>query len=335
MANKPNIYDVAKLANVSHQTVSRVINQSQKLRPETRERVLAAMQTLGYVPSAAARALVTSKSKMIGILVTDSIYYGPAHALNAMQLEARANGYFAIAVTVDPTDTQSVDDGIAHLRQLNIDGLLVISPQNDFVEELKTGLPNIPVVYLDSPAAAGQHAIALDNYTAARIATRHLIELGHRNLLHISGTESWFAASSRRKGFLDEAQASDATVRVVAADWSIEAGYRIGSEFDLASGVTAIFAGNDHLALGLLRAFAVRKIHVPHQVSVVGFDDIPEAAYFEPPLSTMAPNFAELGRAAMGIMLGTLNESTLTSSAALIPELVVRESTARISSPHL
>ena len=122
---------------------------------------------------------------------------------------------------------------------------------------------------------------------------------------------------------------------MVAADWSIEAGHEVGMQFDLNSGITAIFAGNDHLALGLLSALAQRGIKIPQQVSVIGFDDIPEAAYFEPPLTTMSPNFAELGRAAMGIMLGTLNETALAESPGLVPDLVVRKSTARIEVKHL
>lgn len=329
MAAKPNIYDVARLAEVSHQTVSRVINDSPKLRPETRKRVQDAMRSLGFVPNAAARALVTSRTKMVGILITDSIYNGPAGMLHAMQEEARNNGYFSVTVSVDPTDAESITDGLAQLRKLGIEGLLVITPQSDFVGVVEKAVTSIPVVYLDTPSTAGREAISVDNYQAARAATAHLISLGHTNLLHISGPQNWFDATTRRQGFLDEARAAGVAAQVVDGDWSIETGRMLGERFDLSTQITAIFAANDHLALGLLSAFSKRGIRVPQDVSVIGFDDIPEAAYFEPPLTTMHPNFAELGRVAMGKMLGTLNEEASEHSSSLVPELIVRKSTAQ------
>lgn len=325
---KPNIYDVARLAKVSHQTVSRVINDSPSLREETRERVQQAMQQLGYVPSAAARALVTARSHMVGILVTDSGFNGPASILHAMQEEARKSGFFAVAASVDPAETDSIKSGLAQLRKLGIEGLIVITPQSDLVSTIDKAISNIPVIYLDSPTGSSKLTATADSYHAARNATRYLIELGHKKLLHVAGPANWFDAVTRRQGFEAECLANEVKPNVIQADWSIAAGFAVGSKLD-PSEVTAVFAANDHLALGLLKAFSKRGISVPTDVSVIGFDDIPESEYFDPPLTTLRPNYDEIGRVAMGLMLGQLNSEAVANTAALIPELIIRQSTAK------
>lgn len=325
--SKPNIYDVAKLAGVSHQTVSRVVNQSSALRESTRQRVEQAMQELGYVPSAAARTLGTSKSRMIGILVSDLGFNGPASILHAMQDQARADGYFTVVVSVDPEDQGSLKSSISQLRTLGIEGLIVITPHSDFVELFQQQFKNIPVIYLDSPRGETKLSVTVDNYQAAVIATRHLIDLGHKKLLHVAGPTNWFDASARKQGFEAACIASQVDYSVIVANWSIEAGLKIGREFDVNS-ATAIFAANDHLALGILTALAERKIQVPRDVSLIGFDDIPEAAYFQPPLTTMRPDFKATGSVAMGLMLGELSSENSAQSNGLIPQLIVRKSTA-------
>lgn len=148
---QPNIYDVAKLAGVSHQTVSRVINNGPYTKDSTRDRVLDAMKKLGYVPNAAARALVTSKSKIVGILVSDIVYHGPAGMMHAMEEEARRGGYFAISASVDPFDPDSIAQGIEHLRRVGMEGLVVITPQSNSVKAVEKLVTNIPVVFTALP----------------------------------------------------------------------------------------------------------------------------------------------------------------------------------------
>jgi DNA-binding LacI/PurR family transcriptional regulator len=326
---KPNIYDVAKIAGVSHQTVSRVINNAGYIKDDTRSKVQSAMQELGYVPNAAARALVTSKSKIVGILVSDIVYHGPAGMMHAMEKEARRGGFFAISASVDPLDNDSIAQGIEHLRRLGIEGLVVITPQSDSVQAVERLVKDIPVVFIDSPNNSKELSAELDNYEGAKRATEHLISLGHKNIVHLAGPSGWFDSAPRVAGYEDAMKTAKLQPKVFPGDWTVPTGYEIGKNLELdKSKVTAIFAANDQLALGLMRALRQRGYTVPDRVSVIGFDDVPEAAYYEPPLTTMRPDFAELGRVAMEMMLGSINREETMRADTLVPELIVRESTA-------
>lgn len=329
LQRQPNIYDVAKLAGVSHQTVSRVINNGPYTKEATRERVLEAMKQLGYVPNAAARALVTSKSKIVGILVSDTVYHGPAGMMHAMEEEARRGGYFAISASVDPFDSTSISQGIAHLRRVGIEGLVVITPQSNSVKAVEKLVTNIPVVFIDSPNKSKKQSAELDNEAGAKKATEHLISLGHKEILHVAGPLSWFDAPPRVRGYEEAMKAAKLKPQVIEGDWSVPTGYEIGKNLELdKSKITAIFAANDHLALGLMRALRQRGYSVPERVSIIGFDDVPESAYYEPPLTTMRPDFAELGRVAMEMILGRIESGKAVKGSSLVPEIVVRESTA-------
>jgi len=326
---KPNIYDVAKLAGVSHQTVSRVINDGPHTKPETRARVELAMANLGYVPNAAARALVTSKSKMIGMIVADEIFFGPAGMIHALKNETRKADYFAISCSVDGTSRESMVEGLKHLRRLGLDAIIVITPQFDNSEMVKEILPNVPALFIDSASGEGQLSISLDNFAGSRLATEHLIGLGHKNIIHISGPATWQDAEPRVRGYESAMVSAGLKPNVISADWLIETGYKIGLELDLdATHTTAIVAANDHLALGLIRAFNERSIAVPNRVSIVGFDDIPEAPFLDPALTTLRPNFEQLGKLAVGLILGSVSPSEVIDNQSLDPELVIRNSTA-------
>lgn len=326
---KPNIYDVAKLAGVSHQTVSRVINNADYIKADTRAKVQSAMDELGYIPNAAARALVTSKTKIVGILVSDIVYHGPAGMLHAMEKEARRGGFFAISASVDPLDHNSIAQGIQHLRRLGIEGLVVITPQTDSVQAVERLVTDIPVVFIDSPKYSKEWSAELDNFAGARRATEHLISLGHKKIVHVSGPSGWFVSAPRVAGYEAAMKNAKLEPKVYSGDWTAPTGYEIGRNLDLETEkVTAIFAANDHLALGLMRALRQRGYAIPERVSVIGFDDVPEAAYYEPPLTTMRPDFAELGRVAIELMVGQINSGGLLQAETLVPELVVRESTA-------
>lgn len=326
---QPNIYDVAKLAGVSHQTVSRVINNGPYTKDSTKERVLLAMKELGYVPNAAARALVTSKSKIVGILVSDIVYNGPAGMMHAMEKEAQRGGYFAISASVDPSDSQSIAQGIEHLRRVGVDGLVVITPQSNSVKAVEKLVTNIPVVFIDSPNDSKKFSAQLDNAAGAKLATEHLIALGHKQILHVAGPSSWFDAPPRVRGYEAAMHEANLTPQVIEGDWLVPTGYEIGKNLELdESKITAIFAANDHLALGLMKALRQRGYSIPERISIIGFDDVPEAAYYEPALTTMRPDFAELGRVAMEMILGRLESGKAIKGDSLVPEIVVRESTA-------
>lgn len=191
---------------------------------------------------------------------------------------------------------------------------------------------DIPVVFIDSPNNSKELSAELDNFSGAKRATEHLISLGHKEIVHVAGPAGWFDSAPRVAGYEAAMKSAKLQPTVIQGDWTVPTGYEIGQNLDLdSSKVTAIFAANDHLALGLMRALRQRGYAIPERVSIIGFDDVPEAAYYEPPLTTMRPDFAELGRVAMEMMLGHINREETLRAETLVPELIVRESTSKPS----
>lgn len=324
----PSIRDVARLADVSHQTVSRVLNNHPSIRPETRDRVVAAMEQLRYRPNPAARALVTSRSQTIGILAASSTMYGPASSVAAIEAAARAHGYWVSTANIDSADPQSITAGLSHLMAQAIEGLVVIAPQVRVVRALAAQRLDIPYVTLQSSELDPGHALSVDQIAGARLATRHLIEAGHRGIYHIAGPQDWMEAEARMRGFLEEMGAHDIPVTApILGDWTADFGYYAGRELLSVRDFTAIFASNDQMAIGLMHAIRDEGLDVPRDVSVVGFDDIPEAAHFWPPLTTVRQDFAELGRRCVELLLGPLDDAAPATATTITPELVVRAST--------
>ncbi|MFM1951195.1 MAG: hypothetical protein RL418_882 [Actinomycetota bacterium] len=250
-----NIYDVARLAKVSHQTVSRVINNNSSIRPETKARVEKAMEALGYRPSLAARALASSKTHMLGILSSDTDFTGPAAMVHFMEIAARQKGYFVVSVGIDANSPASVQAGIDHLMNLGIEGLAVVTPQLEAVELVRERVAGIPVVTLDSMYRMDELAVSVDNFAGGVAATQHLIQLGHRKIAHISGPKGWFESTTRAAGYTSTMLGANLVPQVIDGDWEISTGYRIGKELDfLAKGITALFIANDRMAMGFLHA---------------------------------------------------------------------------------
>lgn len=346
----PAMADVARLAGVSHQTVSRVLNDHPSVRPETRDRVLDAIATLGYRRNSAARALVTMRSGTVGVVTTGSALYGPTSTLIAVEEAAREQGYFVSVATIRRYDGATMHRVLEHFMDQGVEGIVVIAPQTDVADAVDSFRAPVPVIMIaardhpgaeEEPAAVGPTdavaagsilPIAVDQRLGARLAAEHLLGLGHRTVLHLSGPLDWFDARERETGW--RAALEDAGVPVpepVRGDWSSDRGYAVGRE--LAEGVrggdgpTAVFAGNDQLALGLLRAFWESGVRVPDDVSVVGFDDVAGAGHFIPPLTTVRQPFGALGRRAIALMLDAFAGSAVRP-VSIPPELVLRESTA-------
>lgn len=320
----PSIRDVARLAGVSHQTVSRVLNNHPSIRDTTRQRVLDVMAELQYRPNRAARALASSRSRTIGILSAMSTDYGPASIMTSVEAAARASGYWVSIANIDPSVEGSVPDALDQLRAQAVEGIVVVAPQKRVFEALATLPFEVPYVTLQATGDDG-HALFFDQYAGARLATRHLLELGHRSIYHLTGPQDWIEADARMQGFLDEMNAWDAaTTAPILGDWTADFGYFAGQELLRIRDFTAVFASNDQMALGLLHAFRDGGLDVPGEVSVIGFDDIPEAAHFWPPLTTVRQDFAELGRRAVAFLLGELDAEART----IAPQLLVRASTA-------
>jgi DNA-binding LacI/PurR family transcriptional regulator len=331
VSRRPSIRDVARLADVSYQTVSRVINDHPSVRPETRQRILQVMEQLQYRPNLAARALVTSRSQTIGILAAGSSMYGPASSIAAIEAAARARGYWVSTANIDPADPESIPAGLAHLIAQSIEGLVVIAPQVRVFRALAAQSLEIPYVTLQSTDLDPDHTLSVDQLAGARLATKHLISLGHRQIYHIAGPQDWIEAEARMRGFLAEMGASDIpTTAPILGDWSAEFGYHAGQELLQVPDFTAIFSSNDQMALGLIHAIRDAGLDVPRDISVVGFDDIPEAAHFWPPLTTVRQDFAELGRRCVDVLLGPTGGAREPAAATIAPELVVRGSTGPV-----
>lgn len=326
----PGMYDVARAAGVSHQTVSRVLNGNAKVAAETRERVTAAIEQLGYRRNSAARSLVTRRSGTIGVVTVRSALYGPTSTLLAIEAAAREAGYFVSLVSVlDSSDVQ-MKAALDHFMDQSVEGVVIIATALRLDDELTLGL-HIPVVTI-SPRAARPDAIhvtSVDHLLGARLATRHLIELGHRTIAHLSGPTDSPDATARVEGWRRELTTAGLSSSMqLVGDWSAQSGYEAGRSL-IASGVPdAVFAGNDEMALGLLLALREAGMVVPEDISVVGFDDIAGSAFFGPPLTTVRQDFSTLGVRCIELLVSALRGRAASTPHLVPPELIIRSSTA-------
>jgi DNA-binding LacI/PurR family transcriptional regulator len=296
--------DVARVAGVSHQTVSRVINEADHVRPETRERVLRAMVELDYRPNPVARALVTGRSHTLGVVSFDTTLYGPASTLFGIERAAHAEGYFVSIISVTSLDRASVLGAVERLRAQGVDGVLLITPQESAAQAVLDVPADMPVVAVEAGPEEAIPVVAVDQVAGAMAAVRHLLELGHRTVWHVAGPGDWLEARQRIDGWaaaLEEAGAD--APPLLSGDWSARSGYELARRLSTVRDVTAVFAANDQMALGVLRALHEAGRSVPGEVSVVGFDDIPEAEYLSPPLTTVRQDFDEVGRRCIAALL--------------------------------
>jgi DNA-binding LacI/PurR family transcriptional regulator len=321
--------DVGRLAGVSHQTVSRVINASPNVRPETRDRVLAAMRELDYRPNSVARALVTGRSRTLGVVSFDTTLYGPASTLLGIERAAHDAGYFIIVASLKALTRESVTEAIERLRLHGVDGILIIAPYDDAVQALVDISAEVPLVAVESGPARGIPVACVDQFQGACAATRHLLELGHETVWHIAGPANFLEARERADGWRATLLQAGAPVHEPRlGDWSARSGYEHGQALSAETGLTAIFVANDQMALGVLRALHEAGRAVPDQVSVIGFDDVPEAPYFMPPLTTIRQDFDEMGKEGVRVLLDRITSGDgIPAGRAVAPELIVRAST--------
>jgi DNA-binding LacI/PurR family transcriptional regulator len=323
--------DVAKLAGVSHQTVSRVLNEHPNVRQETRARVLEAMESLDYRRNLAARTLVTRQSHTLGIVGFETTLFGPASMLYGIEDAARTAGYLVSIATFGSLERRPVLEAVDRLRQHAVDGIIAIAPKHavtDALTQVPAGLSCVAV-----GGAGGTDAVPtvrVDNAAGARLATRHLLDLGHRTVHHVAGPGDWPEAQERIAGWRDTLIAAGVVVPpVLPQSWNAETGYGQGQALARDPAVTAIFCANDRIALGVLRALHEAGRKVPEEVSVVGFDDMPDSGYFLPPLTTIRQDFAELGRLSLTLLLKHMADPESPGHVVVTPALVMRASTAR------
>ncbi|WP_438872474.1 LacI family DNA-binding transcriptional regulator [Paractinoplanes maris] len=326
----PGMMDVARLAGVSHQTVSRVLNEHPNVSEQTRLKVRAAIAELGYRPDRAARALVTGTSQVIGVVAQNSSLYGPASMLTAFEEAAQATGFAVNVGSVRNLDERSIAEAVERHLDQRVAGLVVIAPVASAAPALAKLPDDVPLVTIDGDPEQSSTLVTVDQVAGARAATEHLLRHGHRSVWHISGPADWFDAAGRVQGW--EAALREAGREVpplLTGDWSAASGYRHGQLLARLPEATAVFAANDHIALGLLRALNEHGRRVPADVSIVGFDDVPEAAFYTPPLTTIRPDFDAAATASLELLLAQIAQGTTGGDRRIIaPALVERESVA-------
>jgi DNA-binding LacI/PurR family transcriptional regulator len=291
--------------------------------------VLDAIRQLDYRPSLAAQTLVTGRSRTLGVVSIDTTLYGPASTLFGVAEAAHDAGYAISVASLKSLSRASVVAAVERLRGQGVDGIVVVAPQRSAVEALRHLTSDVPVVAVESGPDETVSVVAVDQNGGAAAATRHLLELGHRTVWHIAGPIDYPEADQRIDGWRGALAAAGAEVPpLLRGDWSARSGYELAQKLARTPGLTAIFVANDQMALGVLRRFYEVGLKTPGDISLVGFDDIPEAAYFSPPLTTVRQDFAEVGRRCLRLLLGQIDGGARAWSRVVVPsELVLRQST--------
>lgn len=333
LVRAPVMNDVARRAGVSHQTVSRVLNEHPSVREATRLRVLQAIEELGYRPNRIARALATRGFRSVGVVTTDTVAHGPASTLLGIERAARDRGW-GLSVASPAVQTRaSMLEAIEHVLDQGPGGLLAIAPDDTTAQALPERRDGLPMVWVAGPPAGSRFpTVRVDQFAGARLVTEHLLRLGHRTVAHVSGPLDRDESRTRKAGWAAALRAAGIDPPAAAVgDWSPRSGFRIGSELARRPEVTAVFAANDEMAIGVLRAYAEAGRDVPGDVSVVGFDDLPVSGFTVPPLTTVRQDFDELGRRAVARLAALLSPGPADGAGPdpgdLLPELVIRAST--------
>lgn len=323
------MYDVAALAGVSHQTVSRVINEHDSVRPATRAKVLAAMAELGYRPSATARSLAARRTHTLGLISFELPLYGPFAMLQGVERAARARGYSVISVSFHAAEREGVQAAIDELLRRDVEGLVVVAPRDGEAEALGPVDKEVPVVALMRSIGAGVALVGSDNVAGGAAVAEHLLALGHRRLAHVAGPPDFAEADQRTQGWLGVLRRAGVTSSpTVAGDWSAASGYLAGCRIVEDGWATGVFVANDQMALGLYTAFAQAGVRIPQDVSVVGYDNQAESAWYFPALTTVEQEFARVGEAGIRRVMDLIDGSTDVAAVQIPPRLVVRQSTA-------
>jgi DNA-binding LacI/PurR family transcriptional regulator len=332
--------DVAERAGVSHQTVSRVLSNHPNVRASTRDVVLRVIEELGYRRNSSARALVTRRTLTLGVVACNPTLFGPASTLFGLEAAARDEGYMVSAVTLRRFTPTALKDAIDHLSGWGVEGIVVIVPHRAAVAALVELRLPFPVVTVEGGHSLALPSVSVDQELGARLATGHLLAAGHQTVWHVAGPADWLEARARTAGWRTTLEEAGADVPPpIPGDWTPLSGYRAGQELAgrilartsprMLPEVTAVFVANDQMALGVQRAFQEARLSVPGRVAIAGFDDIPEAEFFAPPLTTVRQDFTAVGQASIRLLISRL-ESGVTSEPERVviePRLIVRGST--------
>lgn len=332
--SRVTIRDVAVLAGVSHQTVSRVINDNERVNPETRSRVEAAITELGYQPNAIARFMSQGRTTTLACISPNLTDYTFASIIEGAETEARNNGYFVI--TASAPDSSSFTTLIRQLvDSRRTEGLLVINP---YIDDRSKFLPQeVPIVLIGAhPRNRSSSSVMLDEQGAGRMATEHLLSLGHQNIAMITGPLVEDCVQDRLVGYklaLHNNGLEYNPSLIIEGDWSATSGnHAIDILLSSKQKFTALFAQNDRMAVGAIHAMRQHGFRVPEDVSVIGFDDMPLASYFDPPLTTIRQDFFCSGCEAVRLLINSLEQPDQPPKQTRLPaELIIRQSTIRIN----
>ena len=322
--------DVARQAGVSQKTVSRVVNGAPHVRPEVRDRVLAVIGELGYQPNVAARALVTQRTHVIGVLAVGLPLFGPALRVLSLEHGARSRGYELALASLPDMSSDGISAAIHSLLARGVEGIVLEVPNHlvDVDEAVFRGVP-IATSVGRVPGVRRQAVVDTRQTDIGRLATDHLLELGHQTVVHVAGPVEWDASRQRREGWSAALAAGGREEpEVLQGDWSARSGYELGRELAVRPEVTAIFTANDSQAMGVMRALAEAGRAVPRDVSVVGVDDVPEAEFQMVPLTTVRSDQVSISDRVLSELVALIEGREPSPTGAPISlELVVRSST--------
>ncbi len=333
--NRPNMVDVGRLAGVSAQTVSRYFTGVGHVSAETRGRIAHAIDELGYVPNQAARGMRARRTNTVGVLSMGSLNFGSAGVLTGLALAARAADVTVLVSQLDLDFDQpqgwekEARRALDHFLAFPVDGVVLSTPVSGLEAVLERWDEGTPLITVSEIPWRHEGSAGTHSYTAGLEATRHLVRLGHRRIVHAAGPMTRNEAQERERGYRDAMTEAGLSPQVldVASDWSADSGHAAGDKCDPRT-FTAVFAANDEIALGFMSSLEARGLTVPRDYSIVGVDDMPAAAYFSPPLTTMRLDFVELGRATFAMLRQQILTGEPPDHVTIEPALVVRASTA-------
>ena len=321
------IYDVAKAAGVSHQTVSRLLKGYEGIRPQTREKVEQALDELGYRPNLTARSLKSGQSHRIGALTHEISHVGPARIVEGASAAAREAGYVLDIVSLDTRNPSAIEESLALITQHNLAGVLALGVTDEMTREFEATAFRVPAYVAVESDGLSDDPRAVLSRDGMPALIGHLADLGHRRFVHLAGPPEWSASRNRIRAYEAAVAAMGLeSVGLLPGDWSARSGYRAIADLAELPAATAIVAANDQMALGAMLALKERGLRIPDDVSVVGIDDIPEAAYLDPPLTTVRNDFETQGRAAVHRLLALIERTEMPAVVVPVPQLVVRRS---------
>jgi DNA-binding LacI/PurR family transcriptional regulator len=328
--------DVGRLAGVSAQTVSRYYTGTGYVGADTRRRIESAIAKLNYQFNGSARNLRVNATRTVGVLTTGPSVYGTWSIVQGLNEAAHDAGYalFTSWVEFDQADAGApgeIHEALDRFLSARVDGILISSPYPGIEDTLERVWETVPVVIVSELAWPNADSATVDSYEAGLLATRHLIELGHRRILHIAGPEQVNEAHERERGYREAlAEVAATPLPVLRGDWSAQSGYDAGAGAD-AREFSAVFSGNDQMALGFMNALRRRGLVAPDDYSIVGVDDMPDARHFAPPLTSVWMDFVELGRVGFRMLLERITTGERVARHVIHPYLVPRESSAPVT----